>query len=163
MRFIVIILLVFVVGFSCVKPKTKNPIPAIEFQDVYYLKKSEFTNKDTAVLKISYEDGDGNLFVDNTSDGSNIIFTPYIFDALTNKFVGQIHPITRDTLRISNTIKQPDNGYYKGKSIKGDIYMPMSEYRLNDNIKMIMFTGFVIDMKNNKSNVVSSPVYTLNY
>ena len=163
MRSILIIFLFCLAGFACVKPKTKNPVPVIEFIDFTHAQKSEYTGQDTAVLVLGYEDGDGNLFVDNTSQGPNIIFTPYVYNPVSGKFSAEIDPITQDTFRITNTIKQPDDGYYKGKSIKGQIYMPMREFRLSDNSKIIKFAGFMIDTKNNKSNVVSSPIYTLNF
>lgn len=166
MRFILIIFSIAIIGFACVKPKTKNPVPVIEFVSVNNLGKATgggMGPRDTAVIVLKYEDGDGNLFVDNTTEGPNVIFTTYVYNSVTGKFDGQLDPITQDTLRITTTIKQPDGGYYKGKSIKGEIFIPMKQYRLNDNIKIIKFAGFVIDTKDNKSNVVSSPVYTLNF
>lgn len=164
MRFIIIIFLIAVFGFACVKPKTKNPVPVIEFTELGHAQKSEFTNKDTAVLTISYEDGDGDLLLDNVAEGPNIIFTPYFYNSTTNKFEIAVNPvIPTDTIRILASITQPDNGYYKGKSIKGNIYIPMSEFRPSDSYKIVKFTGFAIDVKKHQSNIVTSPVYTLNF
>jgi len=163
MRFILLIFLIGLLGFSCVKPRTKNPVPVIEYKEMYHMQKSELTGQDTAVMVIGYEDGDGDIFVDNTSQGPNLIFIPFFYNPATDKFEIERDPITLDTFRITNTIKQPDNGYYKGKSIKGEIYIPLREYRLNDQKKIIKFTGFVSDVKGHKSNIVASPVYTLNY
>ena len=163
MRFIPIIFLMSLLGFACVKPKTKNPVPAITYEDLAYRQKSPFTGQDTAVLVLGYEDGDGDIFVDNISQGPNVIFIPFFYNTTTGKFDITKDPITQDTFRITNTIKQPDNSYYKGKSIKGSIYIPLREYRSNDQQKIIKFTGFVTDVKGHKSNVVASPVYTLNY
>ena len=163
MRFIIIIFLIVLVGYACVKAKTKNPVPVIEFKELDHLQKSEFTLQDTAVLVFNYEDGDGDIFLDNASQGPNLIFIPFFFNTTTNKFDVQIDPYTKDTLRITNTAIQPDNGYYKGKSIKGDISMPLSQYRPNDKVKRIKFTGFVVDAKGHKSNVIASPEYSLSY
>jgi hypothetical protein len=163
MRFILLIFLVTLIGFSCAKPKTKNIVPAIEYKDLQHAQKSEFTGQDTAVLVLSYEDGDGDLFVDLVTQGPNLIFTPYFFNSAKGRFDIEKDPITADTFRITSTIKQPDDGYYKGKSIKGEIYIPLREYRLNDQAKIIKFTGFMIDLKGHRSNTVSSPVYTLNF
>ena len=162
-RFNSIIFLFVIAAFSCVKPKTKDPVPVIEFEGLFHLQKSEFTGSDTAVMSLKYEDGDGDIFLDNSNNGPNVIFTPFFFNTTTNAFDITIDPITNDTQRVTSTVKQPDDGYYKGKSIKGNIYIPMSEYRPNDNVKVIMFKGFVVDSKGNKSNTVTSPSYTLNF
>jgi hypothetical protein len=163
MRLIVIIFLANLIGFSCVKPKTKNIVPSIEFKNLLHAQKSEYTGQDTAVLVLGYEDGDGDLFVDLVSQGPNLIFTPFFFNTAKGSFDIEKDPVTLDTFRITSSIKQPDDGYYKGKSIKGEIYIPLREFRLNDQAKIIKFTGFMIDTKGHKSNLVTSPVYTLNF
>ena len=163
MRYILIIFLSGLIAYSCVKAKTKDPVPVIEFKDFQHAQKSEFTGQDTALLALGYEDGDGDIFLDNTSQGPNVIFIPFFYNTTTAKFDIAKDPITKDTFRISNTIVQPDGGYYKGKSIKGDIYIPLREYRLSDAQKILKFTGFVIDAKGHRSNSVASPVYTLNF
>jgi hypothetical protein len=166
MRFTLIIFLIGLIAFSCVKPNSTNPIPVIEYKGLTNLGKAYSGSqppRDTAVMIIGYQDGDGDLFADNSSQGPTFAFIPFYFNTTTKKFAVQIDPITLDTQRITNTIRQPDNGYYKGKSIKGDIYIPMSQYRPNDSAKVIKFTGFMIDTKGHRSNVVSSPVYTLDF
>ena len=163
MRFILIIFLSTLIGFSCVKPKTKDPTPIIEFRELYHVQKSEFTGQDTAVMLLGYEDGDGDIFLDNSAQGPNVSFIPFFYNATTGKFDIEIDIQTNDTFRINSFILQPDNGYYKGKSIKGEIFIPMSQFRPNDQVKMIKFTGYVIDVKGHKSNIVASPVYTLNF
>lgn len=163
MRFILIIFLTALIGFACVKAKTKNPIPVIGYEELSHLQKSEFTGQDTALLSLSYEDGDGDIFTDNSSQGPNVIFIPFYYNTGTGKFDIAKDPITNDTFRITNTIVQPDNGYYKGKSIKGEISIPLREYRLSDSQKIFKFTGFVIDLKGHRSNIVASPVYTVNF
>lgn len=163
MRFIIGIFLVVVIGFSCVKPKTKDPVPVISYKEMYYMKKSEFTGQDTAVMVLEYEDGDGDIFVDSYSQGPTVIFIPFFYNTTSSKFEIAMDPITKDTFRITNTIKQPEGGYYKGKSIKGEIFIPLREYRPDDSKKILKFTGFITDAKGHKSNVVASPIYTLNY
>jgi hypothetical protein len=161
--FISLIFLISLLAFACVKRKTKNPIPAIVYKDLYNLQKSQYTGQDTAVMILGYEDGDGDIFMDNTNQGPNFIFIPYFYNADLQEFEIELDPITQDTFRITNTIRQPDNGYYKGKSIKGEIMVPLREYRPNDQKKILKFTGYVVDVKGNRSNIVSSPVYTLNF
>ncbi|PBQ33247.1 hypothetical protein CNR22_16185 [Sphingobacteriaceae bacterium] len=141
----------------------QDPVPVIEYKDLLHAQKSEFTGRDTAVLSLGYEDGDGDIFMDNNTQGPNVIFIPFFYNTATGKFDVDKDPITQDTFRITNTIVQPDNGYYKGKSIKGEIFIPLREFRINDAQKIIKFTGFVIDLKGHRSNSVASPVYTLNF
>jgi hypothetical protein len=160
---LLLVLFISVVASYCVKQNTSNPVPAIEFKEVANLGKSPYTNTDTATIVLGYEDGDGDLFVNSTEDDYNFIFTPYSYKKNLNAFSADFDYLTNDTFRIVSKIKQPDNGYYKGKSIRGVIYLPLREFRLNDNVDVIKFVGFMIDMKKNKSNVVSSPVYTLNF
>jgi hypothetical protein len=163
MRYIGIIFLAFAALVACVKKNTTNPVPVIEFQDFTNAGKSPGTKSDTAVMVIGYEDGDGDLFVNSSSDDLNIIFTPYSYKKDKNAFTADYDLLIHDTFRIVNKIKQPDDGYYTGKSIKGVIYMPLREFRISDNVKQVKFVGFMIDMKKHKSNVVTSPVYTLNF
>lgn len=163
MRHLLFIFLISGLAYSCVKQQTKDPIPLIEFKDFLNPGKSPYTQRDTALIYITYQDGDGDLFTDTRNEGPNFIFTPYFYNTNTNQFYVEIDPITNDTFRITNTILQPDNGYYKGKSIKGEIFVPLNQFRKNDAVKILKFKGFMIDMKAHKSNVVSSPVYTLNF
>jgi hypothetical protein len=163
-RILTIITTSFILSF-CAKRPSKNPVPVIEFIDVNPLAQVTSVSmgtRDTAVIIIHYEDGDGDLFTDRSSDDNNFIFTPYTVDG-TGKFRGMVNPVTQDTVRLTYTIKQPDNGYYKGKSIQGEIYVPLREFRESEDIKVIKFVGFMQDMKKHRSNVISSPVYTLNF
>lgn len=163
MRFVLIIFSVALLSFACVKRQSKNPIPVIEYRELASAGKVAGTQRDTALLVLGYEDGDGDLFLDYTAQGPNVVFIDWHYDAALGKFEIDIDPITQDTHRITASIKQPDDGYYKGKSIKGEIYIPMSQFRTSDDIKILKFTGFMIDVKGHRSNSVASPVYTLNF
>jgi len=119
-------------------------------------------------LVLSYEDGDGDLFLDDVANGPNLIFTAYYFNKSKNVFDAPHLPnpppnTLDDTLKYSASIIQPNNGYYKGKSIKGDIYVPLNEFRPDDNQKIIKFRGFMQDAKGHNSNWFSSPTITLNF
>lgn len=151
MKFFVIPALLFVL-FSCVKKPSTNPVPSLEYKTAYGFALTS-SGSDTAVVVVSYEDGDGNLFVDDYSQGPNLIMTTYYYNTDSAKFL-------KDK-SFSNTVKQPDNGYYKGKSIKGDIYLPLREFRSNNTRKILKFEIFMKDMKSNLTNTVTSPVYTL--
>lgn len=148
--------------FACVKPKTKNPVPVISFEEMSSVGKSAGTLRDTAVFKIHFEDGDGDLFVDNSTQGPTVVLTPFYIDPALKTLTVQMDPYTHDTLRISYNIQQPDNGYYKGKSVSGDILIPLNEFRPNDSVKVVKFRGFVEDVKGHKSNVITTPQITVN-
>jgi hypothetical protein len=158
-----LILLAGILAFSCAKRKSKDPVPTVEFLALKDAGISSFTKGDTATMVLSYEDGDGDLFVDNYSEGPNLVFTTYRWDDATGKYVAELNTQTQDTARYTNTIKQPDNGYYKGKSIRGEIYIPLTEFRQKRTSKQIKFVGFIIDMKKHRSNTFISPVYKLNF
>lgn len=164
MRYLVIIFLCVCIAFSCVKPKTKDPVPVIEFKRVESMVRLPATaslpERDTASLVIGYADGDGDLFRNVSTDGPNFIWATYYFNSDLNKFVKDA---ADTTISNADVILQPADGYYKGKSIEGDIYRPLKEFRSTSNHKILKFVVFMTDMKNHKSNVVSSPVYTLTF
>lgn len=137
MRFLIIIS-IFVFGFSCVKPKTTDPVPVISFKQVQgdanevgganvvwstnkTVSKKQYTSKatqsDTALLVIGFEDGDGDLFRDSRSDNANLVYTVYAYDAATQQFTVNGNPNPA-------TVVQPADGYYKGKSVQGEIGLP---------------------------------------
>jgi hypothetical protein len=162
-RFLFCLFAVFV-ALSCAKPRTKDPVPKVEFLDFRNPGISSFSKSDTAVLVLGYEDGDGDLFVDNNSEDNNLVFTTYRHDAATNTFIAEQTTYSPyDTARYVSKIKQPDDGYYKGKSIRGEIHIPLNEFRQSRSTKVLKFVGFLVDQKKHKSNVFSSPVYSLNF
>lgn len=114
---------------------------------------SRATQSDTALMVIGFEDGDGDLFRDSQANGANLVYTIYSYDTATQQFTinGNPNPAT---------VVQPANGYYKEKSVQGEIGLPLRGFRLN-NVSIIKFEVFMVDMAKNKSNVVTSPVYTL--
>ena len=157
MRFIVLIFFSVLFFAACVKPISTNPVPRIE-----YIRADNFgTTKlgsDTVNIVIGYEDGDGNLFVDNNSQGYNFFITTYYFNSDSAKFFKDNNGVS-----YASTVKQPDNGYYKGKAIKGQILFPTKEFRTGRIRKIIKFEIFMRDLQQNFSNIVTSPVYTLNF
>lgn len=152
MRFLTIIIFSCLLAFACVKKSPQDPVPILEYKDFQAWK---YVNGDTAILTISYNDYDGDLFRNETADGPNTIIRPFVFIADSNKFIKQ-------TL-ISYAITQPGDGFYKGKSIKGDIIIPMRQFRPNNDAKILKFEVFMEDMKKNKSNTVVTPQFTLNF
>ena len=155
MRLAILTILICFGLYACVKPASKDPVPILEFKTLKDLGKKARDNSDTATLVIGYADGDGDLFADNSSDPSNLVITYKYFNTDSGKFVTHLSEATK--------VFQPDKGYYKNKTIRGDITYPLAAFRPNDKIKIIQLTVFMVDMAKNKSNIVSSPVYTLNF
>ena len=154
MRNLLILFLASLFCFACVKDKTENVVPVLAYIDFEKAGKSPYSNQDTAVLKFSFEDGDGDLFRDQKTDPSNIVVIPSYFYPDSNKF--------SKGLAFSYVLVTP-NEYYKNKSITGEIELPLSQFRPSDAIKKIQFEFFMVDMKDNKSNVVTTPTIVLNF
>lgn len=150
MRHLLFIFFIVLVGYSCVKKVPNDPVPELEFKDFRVL--GGF-GTDSALFTIGYKDWDGDLFRNSTSDGPNTIISTYKFKNDSNKFVFD--------QAFSYSIIQPADGYYKGKAIQGDIYIPVSEFRTDTSVKIFKFEIFMRDMKGNKSNVLSTPQFTL--
>lgn len=137
---------------ACVKQPSTDPVPVLEFKSVGPLGKIAGTNRDTAVVIYRYNDGDGDLFNNTSKDAPNVVCSIYSFNPDSNKF---------EVNNVPYSITQPANGYYKNKAIYGDIYLPMRQFRPSDKTKIIRFELFMVDVAKNKSNVITSPTYTL--
>lgn len=160
MRPFLIIFSVLLLG-ACVKKTSSEVIPVIEFIDFANAKKT--TNGDTAVMVLSYDDGDGDLFLVRSTQDPNLIFTTYHYDATSKTFKGTYDAVTLDTIRYSTKILRPGGLDYEGKHIRGNIYIPLTQFRASSQDKILKFTGFMVDNKGHKSNMFSSPAYTLDF
>lgn len=149
MRKLGLLFLMACIGTSCVKKVPLDPIPELEFKEFRSLPS---VKTDSAIFIIGYKDWDGDLFRDSETDGPNIVISSFAFNVDSNKFV-------KDKA-FAYAITQPAQEYYKGKSIQGDIYVPVSEFRSKTSFKKIKFEIFMVDMKKNQSNVLATPQYT---
>lgn len=152
MRYLVIIIFSGLIAVSCVKKTPNDPIPVLEYKD---FQAWQVGSRDTAVLTITYHDYDGDLFRNATSDGPNTIIRTFAFNNDSNKFL-------KDQT-LSYSIIQPADGFYKDKAIQGDIIIPMGQFRPNNQVKLMKFELFMVDMKNNKSNEIATPQYTFTF
>lgn len=136
-------------------------MPVIEYKDFRAWK---VNGSDTAVMVIGYQDGDGDIFRDVASHGPNLIGTFYYLNSATHKFTPIFDIITKDTARITQTITQPNpDASYKGKAVSGEMYIPWNPFRSGDSVKVFKYSLFVVDEAGNKSNVLSTPEYTINF
>jgi len=161
MRPFLIILMSLLVLQACVKKTSSEVIPVIEFIDFTNAKKT--TNGDTAVMVLSYDDGDGDLFLVRSTQDPNLIFTTYHYDATSKTFMGTYDAVTSDTIRYSTKILRPGGINYEGEHIRGNIYIPLTQFRASGQDRILKFTGFMVDNKGHKSNTFSSPSYTLDF
>ncbi len=142
-----LIILIFFLGtFSCIKKKSIGPVPEIEFLDFKYIGPAGY---DSADFKISYIDSDGDLF----GEEKNLFVRTLAYNADSAKYILD--------LAFSRTIRQPDNGYYQGKSIQGYIYLNEFEFRSDARPNIVQFEVYMRDQEGNRSNVVTSPSYTI--
>lgn len=163
MRYPLIIFLSGLIAYSCVKPKSNDPKPIVTFKDFVNPRKTS-TGGEAAEIVLSYEDGDGDLFVDNATQGPNVVFTTYIYNDLTGEFAAHFDNKIQDTVRYSNSVRHPPNTDYKGKSIKGEITVPLDpDFRPIRTAKIITFRGFMIDQKKNRTPIFASPIYTIDF
>ena len=147
--------------FACVKKPSTSPVPTIEYID---FQAKQVSGHDTAGMVIGYEDGDGDIFRDLTVNGPNFIATFYYFNNGTKTFKPIFpDPITQDTFRIVQTVLQPKDGNYKGKAVKGEIYIPMSTFRSADSVKRFKYTIYMVDEGGHVSNRVTTPEFTVNF
>jgi hypothetical protein len=154
MRHLILFIFVALIAVRCVKQPSTDPVPSLEFKDVTPLGKvAGQGTRDTAVVIFRYNDGDGDLFNNSSKDQPNLICRIFTFNTDSNKF---------DVNNVPYSILQPANGYYKKKSIYGDLYVPMRQFRPSDKVKMVRFEIFMVDIQKHQSNTISSPVYTLN-
>lgn len=161
MRIFAVIIPLLFIAFSCVKRPSTSPEPTIEYVD---FKASKGSNgNDTAVMTIGYEDGDGDLFMPTVSDGPNVVGTFYYYNSGSKQFVGIKDPITKDTARITQTVAQPEETNYKGKPIKGQIFLPWDPFRSGDSVKIFKYTLYMVDQAGHKSNIITTPTYTINF
>jgi hypothetical protein len=160
-RYLTLIFLTGFLAFSCVKRNGNSPIPEITFQEFRALKGA---GGDSAVFLLGYKDGDGDLFLDKNEQGPNLIITPYYFNSSKNEYLAEFNPdpLFNDTMRIYAYIKQPSNGYYKDKSIKGEILFPTTGFRSGSQ-KIFKYRLYMKDLKGNKTQVLTTPSYTISF
>jgi hypothetical protein len=156
-----IIIICLSLAFGCVKKRNATPEPVIEYKDFSAWK--TVAGNDTAVMVIGYEDGDGDIFRESNLKGPNLIGTFYYLNSATNKFTAIKDEITNDTMRITQTIVQPKEGSYKGRSVRGEMYLPWAPFRSGDSVKVFKYTVFVVDDSGKKSNIVTTPTFSINF
>jgi hypothetical protein len=150
---------------SCVKRPSKDPVPSIEF--------IAFNTENTTTAKgsflIDYEDGDGNLFSPEDNPTPNFICSFYYYNKATGNYDPYITNLIfpdgstlKDTFRITTSVRNPKDLDLKNKPIKGSIYIPLTQYRSSDTIKIFKYSMFMVDRAGNKSNIITSPSYTVN-
>lgn len=154
MRHLLLIIFGAIILAACVKQPSTDPVPVLEYKNVTPLGKVAGNGtRDTAVVIFRYNDGDGDLFNNTSKETPNVVCSIYTFNPDSNKF---------DVNNVPYSILQPANGYYKGKSIYGDIYLPMRQFRPSDKVKQVRFEVFMVDVQKHKSNIISSPIFTVN-
>ena len=149
---------VLFVGYSCVKKTTYPTTPSIEYKDfIPYV-------GDSADLKVSFTDGDGDIGVQENDSTRNFWYTYYYLDSASNKYKAysmvNLNTGLIDTLRSGYIIKAPSDSY-KGKPISGEISVRLQKFRHKKQVKNVKYVFYLFDEAGNKSNVVTSPAITV--
>jgi hypothetical protein len=146
------------IAYACVKKTTYPTTPEIEYSDFI-----PFVG-DSADLKIKFTDGDGDIGVSGNDSTRNLWYTYSYLDTITLQYRAYTiyDPVTGndDTLRNSYIIKAPIDSY-KGKPISGEINVRLQRFRHIRKVKNLKYVFYLFDEAGNKSNVVTSPVITV--
>lgn len=149
-KYLLIFSIVSVVAYACVKKTTYPTSPTIEYRDfIPYL-------GDSADLKVTFTDGDGDIGVSENDSTRTFWYTYYYLDTIQNKYVGYYRPLFNDTLRLGYIIKSPSESY-KGKPISGEISVRLQKFRHIKQVKNVKYVFYLFDEAGNKSNVVTTP------
>lgn len=157
-KYLFIFLITAFVTYSCVKKTTYPTTPVIEYTDfIPYV-------GDSADLKINFTDGDGDIGVNENDSTRNLWYTYYYLDTITQQYRAYTiyDPVTGndDTLRNSYIIKAPTDSY-KGKPISGEISVRLQRFRHIKKVKNLKYVFYLFDEAGNKSNIVTSPIITV--
>ncbi len=149
-KYLLIIIAGAFITYACVKKTTYPTSPTIDYRDFIPYE------GDSADLKISFTDGDGDIGVSENDSTRTFWYTYYYLDTLQNKYVGYYRPLFNDTLRLGYIIKAPADSY-KGKPISGEISVRLQQFRHIKKVKNVKYVFYLFDEAGNKSNVVTSP------
>lgn len=169
-QLILVILLVAVLG-SCKKVEKFPDVPRIEFLDFTKLYNPDLEIYDRGVLRFSFEDGDGDIGLNNGdtmppfNPGSdyhyNLIITYFELQhgELVEVPILWFNPQTEqyDTLSLSARIPNLTPGGVN-KAINGEIQDTLFIYNFNSVFDTIMFEAYIIDRALHKSNSISTPL-----
>lgn len=157
-KYLFVFSVIGMIVYSCVKKTTYPTTPTIEYKDfIPYA-------GDSADLKVSFTDGDGDIGVQENDSTRNFWYTYYYLDTVTNKYraYSMVNLITGnvDTLRLGYIIKSPSDSY-KGKPISGEISVRLQKFRHIKQVKNVKYVFYLFDEAGNKSNTVTSPEITV--
>jgi hypothetical protein len=146
----------FLLCHACEKPKSYPPVPEIGYES-YSVKDGRDTldNKVRVLdVKISFADGDGDLFSSDTTKNLFLTFYKRINGVFTEIPSADFYPPPWFSLPYDASVMDKSNG--QNKTQKGDIefkylfYYPL----IADTIELDLY---VKDMAGNKSNILKIP------
>jgi hypothetical protein len=169
---ILFVLIASILGFgACKKVKQFSEIPRIEYLDFVKVYNQDLGIYDRGVLKFTFEDGDGDIGLNNSDTFPpyntsskyyyNLIITYFELQdgVLTEVPILWFNPQTEqyDTLtlsaRIPNLTPRGSN-----KAINGEIFDTLFIYNFNSTYDTIKFEAFIIDRALHESNTISTPL-----
>ena len=150
-KYLLLLVIVCLAAYACVKKTNYATIPEIEFQAFYPYP------GDSADLQIKFTDGDGDIGVSESDTTKTFFYTYYYKDTVTQQYRAYTACQTGcDSLRTGYIIKSPDDSY-KGKPISGEMNVRLQRSRHSRKIKNVKYVFYLLDQAGNKSNVVTTP------
>lgn len=150
-KFFILLTSTFILSFiySCAKKPNYSKVPDIAYKSFYVL------SQDSALLTITFSDGDGDIGGGPSQDG-NFFITYYFWNNSTNTYqVFKNNTFLQDTLDV-RSFPSPSDAY-KNKPISGEISILMSPFRENNTIKKFKYKCFIKDNAGNRSNIIETP------
>lgn len=142
--------MIFIFG-KCAKKPNYSTTPQISFKSFQVL------TRDSAILSITFSDGDGDIGGGPSGDG-NFFITYYFWNVDSNKYIlykDPTHTFLYDTIDV-RSFPSPSDAY-KNKPISGEIALLMSPFRPDNSIKKLKMTCYIKDNAGHKSNPVETP------
>ena len=152
LKYLLFPILLVVIYNACVKKKTYSDIPEIGFK--YF---TPFAN-DSAVLDITYSDGNGDIFKNDGDTAYNVFMHYYYKDTVSLKYV-RYDSIYTVIPPLYYTMRKPKDSY-DGKPISGDVAFQINKFRPSHILKAFKYSKYVIyiiDNAGHKSNVLTTP------
>jgi hypothetical protein len=148
-KYILIFTVLISGSYSCVKKKTYEQSPQIEFKDFILFA------GDSADMVISFSDGDGDIGK-VAGDSTQNLWMNYYYKDATGKYRLYYNASINDSVRTGYIIRKPSDNY-EGKPITGEVAVRIGKYRHSTTVKALKYVIYMYDNKGNRSNVITTP------
>ncbi len=155
---IILIALIFVALISCEREAQFSEIPAIKFVSLTKIPNGNVDNK--AILKFSFQDGDGDIGLDDTPKDLMPPFdttSVYYYNFYLEYYEKQNGVFTKIDLDLEQNGRIPRLSNVYPESIEGEIDMQILINNPLSNYDTVKFDFYIYDRDLNMSNIESTP------